>query len=430
MQWGRRAKPGVRRGLIAVALGGLWLPPGRSWAPPPAAAGPTPDEVVAQESQALPAAAKALLDFAEDAEKAGCGGEAAWATTLAAGLFPGDELLAEMAERRGTLPDPEGGIPEAVLRARATTATRVGRLLVRWADWLVGNGSPAVAEWAYARAAEIGAEVPTRKLDAVREALAPFQRAVASAQGTLSRDGGFGTDTQGGYRYIFLLPSDWSPDRSWPVLFVFHGSGGGWGMADDDEIGQIQHWPHFSQGGFIVASLRIPEMLSAQPPNEGSVVRGMEAVLGALAVRYRADPRRVGLSAEGSGALCLWPYFRAHPERVAALESAMGKYYGISFPKGHPATRVPVRIGLDPADNPNQMIGGHPASEHDQVHIDMMRKARADMERMGFERLEWVEDDFEGRDLEWFRRAIEERAPRYEEGSGGGARRRPAGSGR
>lgn len=417
---GRPAGSAAR--AAAVLLASSWAWPGL--AVPPSA--PTVAEFLEQEALGVEGVAQDLLRAAEGLEREGCGAAAADLTRHAAALYPEDPDLTELVKRRGELSDPEGGVPERSQRTLDAARRSAGRALTRFGDWMAERDGIAPAAWVYRRAEALGDTEVVRTRGELFAKEEEANRALGDLRGAPRQGGTNGTGVAGRTTYAFRLPSAWSPDRTWPILFAPHGTGGGWGTGGDDEVGMLTQWGGVLSEGFILCSVRDPEMIAGGPPNEGASVVAIETALAALAVRWRADPRRVCLRAGGTGGLVCFAYLQAHPERLAAFEVVQGKFHGINVRPGSAALQVPVRLGLRMSDNPGARVGTSETTQgqHDAVHAEQMGAARQAVERLGFTRFEWMGEKYPGSDAAWFRACCEARTPRA---PAGGRARRPGG---
>ena len=88
----------------------------------------------------------------------------------------------------------------------------------------------------------------------------------------------------------------------------------------------------------------------------------------------------------------------------------MGKFDGLSVKKGSLATTVPVRIGINNSKDPDKTTGGVRQGDFDAVHVEQMNTARRTLEKLGFRKFEWVDDEhWPGRDMEWFKKRAAEK---------------------
>jgi hypothetical protein len=284
--------------------------------------------------------------------------------------------------------------------------------MLQYGDIMAKAGGPALAEWAYKTAEKLGCPPDKNKVKALEKPLEEFNKTLKALTTDAEKYGPEKTPKTE-YEYRYKLPLNWSIENEWPVLFVFHSTGGGWGKTDDNEETQLKHWSSFADSGnWIVVSIREPSMIKGGYPAAYKVVEVMEEILSSMFIRYRANPNSVGLASGGSGALCCWPYLEKHPERLCAIEIAMGKFKGLGVKKGSPATKVPIKLGIH--KNPNVAVGtsGTTQAQHDQVHIEMMMSAKNILETLGFSKFEWVPDNFRGKDSGWFSKCAEEKIRR------------------
>lgn len=393
---------------LALATPALGAP---KKAPPPL---PAAEETAKRERDALQGAAKALMGFAEEAEKAGAGKSARDAVALVQKLYPEDPDVNAVAERLAALEEAPAS-PELEAKRGKAFATAAAALLA-WGDWLAQRDSPAVADWAYGLAAELGDAVAAGKREALKIALEAFGKHVEKATGPATREGGHlrAKAAGSGYDTVFTLPNGWSPEHPWPLVFSPHGTEMGWGGKDRDEVFELTYCEKLRRAGFVLASFRDPGMAAGQLPDEKKSNQTLEEMVNVLALRYRVHPRQVLVHGGGSGALCGWAYLECHPEQLAGLEFTMGKFHGLSKTKpGSPACAVPIRLALHLAPEGQIGVGGVKQSDFDAVHVGMMENAFKTLQRLKFTRAEWVEDKhYPSRDAEWFQARLAERAPR------------------
>ena len=322
-----------------------------------------------------------------------------------------------MAERLAALE--EAPAPPELEAKRGKAFAAAAAALAAWGDWLAQRRSPAVADWAYGLAVELGDPAATGKREALKALLEAFGKDATKGIGPASREGGHlrSKAAGSGYSFVFSLPNDWSPEHPWPLVFSPHGTEMGWGMKDRDEISQLIYCEGLRRAGFVLASFRDPVMAAGQLPDEKKSSQTMEEMVDFMALCFRVHPRQVFVHGRGSGALCGWAYLEHRPEQLAGLEFTMGKFHGLSRIKpGSPACDAPIRIGICLAANPDQVTGGHKQSEFDAVHVGMMENAFKTVQRLKFTRAEWMEDKhYQDRDAAWFQACVAERAPRWKD---------------
>ncbi|NNF04892.1 MAG: prolyl oligopeptidase family serine peptidase [Rhodothermales bacterium] len=123
------------------------------------------------------------------------------------------------------------------------------------------------------------------------------------------------------HRYQVFVPSDYDPERAWPVILFLHGSGErGTDGLFPTEIGLGSAIRRFSD--------RFPAIVVfPQVPLESNWIETAPVAMSALAhteSEFSTDPDRVyltGLSMGGSGT---WNLAYAHPERWAAVVPVCG----------------------------------------------------------------------------------------------------------
>ncbi len=383
----------------------------------PAKALPPAEETGKRERDALQGAAKALMGFAEEAEKAGAGKSAQDAVALVLRLYPGDPDVTAVAERLAALEEAPASPELEAKRGKAFAAAAAA--LAAWGDWLAKQDSPAVADWAYGLCGDLGDASAAGKREALKAALEPFRKDAEKAVGPASREGGHlrAKASGTGYDYVFSLPKGWGPEHPWPLVLSPHGTDMGWGNKDKDEIFELTFCDGLWRAGFCLASYRDPGMAAGKLPDEKKSDQTLEEMVSVLALRYRIHPRQVFLHGHGSGALCDWSYLEHRPEQIAGFEVTMGKFHGLSRTKpGDPACNVPIRLAIRVGIDSDKVTGGHKQSEFDAVHVGMMESAFKTVQRLQFTKAEWMEDkQYQSRDVAWFLARLADRAPRWKD---------------
>lgn len=144
------------------------------------------------------------------------------------------------------------------------------------------------------------------------------------------------------YRYQVFVPSQWTPDREWPVIFFLHGAG------ERGRDGQQQ----LEEG--------LPEILRNRPDFPAVVVMpqcrrrmwwgdpAMEtqafAVLEASMDEFHGDPDRVYLTGLSLGGYGTWAFGYKYPEKFAALVPVCGGVTAsraFPVPEWHPLAHSP-----------------------------------------------------------------------------------------
>lgn len=187
------------------------------------------------------------------------------------------------------------------------------------------------------------------------------------------------------YRYQVFVPSQWTPDRKWPVIFFLHGAG----ERGDDGVRQTDEG--------------LPEILRDQPDFPAVVVMpqcrrrtwwgdpAMEAqafaALEASMDEFSGDPKRLYLTGLSLGGYGTWAFGYKYPKKFAALVPVCGGVMSrrrIRVPDWHPRARAPA----DPYTETARGIGNVPvwAFHGDQdgtVPVEESRKLTAAIERAG-----------------------------------------------
>lgn len=200
--------------------------------------------------------------------------------------------------------------------------------------------------------------------------------------GFLAREVEVGGET---YRYQVFVPSQWTPDRQWPVIFFLHGAG----ERGRDGLQQLDEG--------------LPEILRDRPDFPAVVVmpqcrRGMWwgdpdmeaqafAALDASMEEFNGDARRLYLTGLSLGGYGAWAFGYKYPEKFAALVPVCGGVTasrGFAIPDWHPAARDPV----DPYTETARGIGRVPVwtfhGDLDRrVPVSESRKLVAALEKAG-----------------------------------------------
>ncbi len=369
------------------------------------------DQLLKQEQLTIEKASVELLKLATNAADNGYNAIAFEATSIIAKFYPADPDLAELLKTYNETENKE--ITSDLQKEKDKVYSKAAKYILKYGDLLAQHNGPVLAQWVYTIAEEMGYPPKAKALKAVKKSLEGFKEEVK----TVRREP-YGTIMASGSEYtcFYRLPQHWSIDREWPVLFVFHGTGGGWGATGDTAERAIDWYADFAkQGEWIVVAIKDPIMSTGGAPDHKKVNQTIDEILATMVIRYRANPYAVGLSAPaGTGALCCWHYLECHPERLCAVEVSQGKFHGLSIRKGSPATKVPVKMGICKARNPNKVVGGHAMHEFDAVHIGQMQAAKKKLEQLGFTRFEWVEGDSfrAGMDIDWFTKYAREKVRR------------------
>jgi predicted peptidase len=144
------------------------------------------------------------------------------------------------------------------------------------------------------------------------------------------------------YRYSVYLPSDYTSDRTWPVILFLHGSGerGSEGLRPES-IGlgpAIRWWPPRFPG--LAVFLQCPEDSTWM----GEPAQAALAALDATVEEFGADPDREYLTGLSMGGYGTWYLAYEHPERFAAIVPVCS---GIVPPEDdeHDVLQIPETLG-------------------------------------------------------------------------------------
>lgn len=184
---------------------------------------------------------------------------------------------------------------------------------------------------------------------------AAITAAGGAATGFLDR-----TLTQDGrvHRYQVYVPSDFTPDRAWPVILFLHGSG----ERGDDGLRQTQvglpsaiRWSRERFEAIVV----LPQ-LPADRTWTGDMAEMAMAALDAAVAEFHGDENRFYLTGLSLGGYGTWALAAAHPGKFAAIAPVCG---GVVPPPGRVSsvTQLPLTLGAaDPYAVTAALIGKTP----------------------------------------------------------------------
>jgi len=123
-------------------------------------------------------------------------------------------------------------------------------------------------------------------------------------------------------KYWLYVPSDYTPQRQWPLVITLHGTHG-W----DSSKAQIHEWKYLAdQRGFIVAAPDLRSVQGILPVNDTLWLRDLDAdektilaVLEDVSAKYRVDRRYVLLTGFSAGGYPLYQTGLRHPDKFSML---------------------------------------------------------------------------------------------------------------
>lgn len=190
------------------------------------------------------------------------------------------------------------------------------------------------------------------------------------------------------YLYQVYVPSDWTPEKKWPVIFYLHGAG------ESGEDGVLQ-----TERGLPVRVRELPDFPAVvvmpqcrrrtwwgEPAMEAQAFAALDRAM----EEFHGDPARVYLTGISMGGYGAWAFAYKYPERFAAVVpvcggvAARGRRSGITPPDWHPAARAPE----DPYTETARGIGHVPVwafhgADDPRVPVSESRKLTAALEAAG-----------------------------------------------
>ena len=161
------------------------------------------------------------------------------------------------------------------------------------------------------------------------------------------------------HRYQVYVPSDFMPDRAWPVILFLHGSG----ERGDDGLRQTQvglpaaiRWNRERFAAIVV----MPQ-LPADLTWTGDMAEMAMAALEAAVAEFRGDEDRLYLTGLSLGGYGTWLLAAEHPGKFAAIAPVCG---GVVPPPGGKTSvvQLPATVGLaDPYAETARLVGATPA---------------------------------------------------------------------
>ena len=144
------------------------------------------------------------------------------------------------------------------------------------------------------------------------------------------------------HAYQVYVPSDWTPEKSWPVILFLHGLGeSGSDGARQLRLGLPARIREISDFPALVVLPQCPRGAWWGEPEMESVTFG---ALEAAVKEFRGDRQRIYLTGLSMGGYGAWAFGYKYPERFAAVVPVCG---GVSsrgsftVPPWHPLERAP-----------------------------------------------------------------------------------------
>jgi len=165
------------------------------------------------------------------------------------------------------------------------------------------------------------------------------------------------------------------PDRRWPLVLFFHGSG----ERGDDGLHLVQDSPfRYITGGGSLDAVVVAPLLSADYPSFPEAY--LDGVLDDALARYRIDPRRVAVTGLSMGGEAAYRLARSRSDDVAALAVLSG-FETEGFPTA-------VQWGYEPIAEPWSRLSDIPVRvihgrDDDTVPLSAAEAAVAGMREAG-----------------------------------------------
>ena len=146
------------------------------------------------------------------------------------------------------------------------------------------------------------------------------------------------------YLYQVFVPSQWTPEKKWPVIFFLHGAG----TSGSDGVRQTEQGlpERLREQDDFPALVVMPQCHRGEwwgsPTMEAQAFRALESAMG----EFNGDPARVYLTGLSMGGYGVWAFGYKYPGRFAALVPVCGGVVSESrrrfpVPDWHPAARAP-----------------------------------------------------------------------------------------
>ena len=144
------------------------------------------------------------------------------------------------------------------------------------------------------------------------------------------------------YRYQVFVPSNWSADREWPVIFFLHGAGerGTDGVSQTD-IGLPRRLRSEKDFPAVVV---MPQCHRGKWWGDSDMEAQAFQALEDAMKEFRGDPKRVYLTGLSMGGYGAWAFGYKYPGKFAAIAPVCGGVTTVRAfppPSWHPAARAP-----------------------------------------------------------------------------------------
>ena len=144
------------------------------------------------------------------------------------------------------------------------------------------------------------------------------------------------------YRYQVFVPSQWTSDEEWPVIFFLHGAG----ERGDDGLRQMEEGlpeilrdrPNFP--AVVVMPQCRRQTWWGDPAMEAQAFAALEASM----KEFRGDPKKLYLTGLSLGGYGTWAFGYKYPKKFAALVPVCGGVRSrrrFPVPDWHPSSRAP-----------------------------------------------------------------------------------------
>ena len=187
------------------------------------------------------------------------------------------------------------------------------------------------------------------------------------------------------YRYQVFVPSQWTPDVTWPVILFLHGAG----ERGDDGLRQLDEGlPEILQTrSDFPAIVVMPQCHRERWWGDPAMEAQTFAALDASMTEFHGDPNRLYLTGLSLGGYGTWAFGYKYPDKFAALVPVCGgvrSSRAFPVPDWHPSSRAPD----DPYTETARGLGDTPVwafhgdSDH-RVPVEESRKLTHALEKAG-----------------------------------------------
>lgn len=145
------------------------------------------------------------------------------------------------------------------------------------------------------------------------------------------------------YPYQVYVPSDWTPEKSWPVVLFLHGAGER--GSDGDKQTTLGLPARIRQMADFPAVVVMPQCERGtwwgDPAMEAQAFRALEGAM----KEFHGDPERLYLTGLSMGGYATWAFGYKYPDKFAALVPVCGGVIAnrrfITPPPWHPLSKAP-----------------------------------------------------------------------------------------